>query len=242
MVHPSSPIIDFYPIDFANDLNGKKFQWQAIALLPFIDAERLRLSLAPLDSTLTPEEAKRNTLGLLFTSTRTPLGRLCAANVSGPDSPPLVLNPASPHSPSFGGTVRFGKVAVSGSTLPVPPGGADWGLSPIPGCATSGGIYTPPPYAIHRPTLLIGCALPPMTLNHNDKPHFSRDSEQATRSMLAKFQTTEATAAEGARSGRATHTHTHTAGAVAGWRRGGGGERASPAQPAKKLKKERSLS
>ena len=29
MVHPESTIIDFYPIDFRNDLNGKKYQWQA---------------------------------------------------------------------------------------------------------------------------------------------------------------------------------------------------------------------
>ena len=30
MVHPKSPIIDFYPIDFANDLNGKKYSWQVL--------------------------------------------------------------------------------------------------------------------------------------------------------------------------------------------------------------------
>ena len=29
MVDAHSPIIDFYPIDFRNDLNGKKFSWQA---------------------------------------------------------------------------------------------------------------------------------------------------------------------------------------------------------------------
>ena len=75
MVHPSSPIIDFYPIDFANDLNGKKYSWQAIALLPFIDAKRLRNALQPLKETLTEEEAVRNTHGdeLLFCSTATPL-------------------------------------------------------------------------------------------------------------------------------------------------------------------------
>ena len=41
---------------------------QAIALLPFIDADRLRTALAPLEQTLTDEEAERNTLGdeLLF--------------------------------------------------------------------------------------------------------------------------------------------------------------------------------
>ena len=57
MVTPNSPIIDFYPIDFKNDLNGKRHQWQAISLLPFIDAARLRAALAPLLPTLTAEEA-----------------------------------------------------------------------------------------------------------------------------------------------------------------------------------------
>ena len=74
MTEPSSPIIDFYPYNFQLDLNGKKHDWEAIVLIPFIDETRL---VAAMKSTafrrsanktgkepmLTAEERRRNTWG-----------------------------------------------------------------------------------------------------------------------------------------------------------------------------------
>jgi len=63
MDDPESPIIDFYPVDFKVDLNGKRFAWQGVALLPFVDEQRLLITLQEVYPNLTSEEEQRNGLG-----------------------------------------------------------------------------------------------------------------------------------------------------------------------------------
>lgn len=63
MSQPFSPLIDFYPADFGLDLNGKRFTWQAVVLLPFIDEPRLVRILAPLLARLKANEKVRNRHG-----------------------------------------------------------------------------------------------------------------------------------------------------------------------------------
>ena len=75
MLDSDSPIIDFYPIEFEIDMNGKKMAWQGVALLPFIDENRLLEAMAPLYNQLTEEEERRNKWGsnILFVSGSHPL-------------------------------------------------------------------------------------------------------------------------------------------------------------------------
>lgn len=63
MTEPDSEIIDFYPEDFVVDLNGKKFAWQGVALLPFIDSKRLLDAMAKRYPLLSAEEHARNGVG-----------------------------------------------------------------------------------------------------------------------------------------------------------------------------------
>lgn len=65
MKSSKSPIIDFYPNSFTIDMNGKRWPWEAVVLLPFIDSERLISSSRTMvpESLLSESERRRNQFG-----------------------------------------------------------------------------------------------------------------------------------------------------------------------------------
>jgi 5'-3' exoribonuclease 2 len=116
MTNPDSEIIDFYPEDFVVDLNGKKFAWQGVALLPFIDSQRLLDAMAKKYPLLSPEVAARNSVGndvLLVAEAHEALYDDIATNFySKKQGPPhFRLNPRVSQGLS-------GKVVKDGSYLP----------------------------------------------------------------------------------------------------------------------------
>ncbi|KAK3750242.1 hypothetical protein QZH41_017409 [Actinostola sp. cb2023] len=63
MIMEESPIIEYYPLTFKTDLNGKQQEWEAVVLIPFLDQKRLLDAMKPLYPRLTKEETKRNSHG-----------------------------------------------------------------------------------------------------------------------------------------------------------------------------------
>lgn len=81
MTNPDSAIKSYYPEEFETDLNGKKADWEAVVLIPFIDEvlamikqkttrnimiffkKKLLAAMEQCNLELTPEEIKRNSHG-----------------------------------------------------------------------------------------------------------------------------------------------------------------------------------
>lgn len=82
MTDKASDIIDFYPEEFPIDLNGKKFAWQGVALLPFIDEKRLLNAMATKYPLLSAADSARNETGkdVLIMSDSHPLYEEIAMN------------------------------------------------------------------------------------------------------------------------------------------------------------------
>ncbi|KAI9594045.1 XRN 5'-3' exonuclease N-terminus-domain-containing protein [Syncephalis fuscata] len=60
MYSVDSPIVDFYPLDFTQDLNGKKAEWEAVVRIPFIDQDRLLSAMHEREHLLSDDEKRRN--------------------------------------------------------------------------------------------------------------------------------------------------------------------------------------
>jgi len=63
LTNEASELADLYPRTFATDRNGKINDWEAVVLIPFVSADRIRAALAPLLPTLDAAAAARNQHG-----------------------------------------------------------------------------------------------------------------------------------------------------------------------------------
>lgn len=92
MSDSDSEIIDFYPIDFRLDVNGARYAWMGVNLLPFIDRQRLCKAMKKADgggARLSQEERARNQTGqiMLFFAreeqSQSALAQTLASKISG---------------------------------------------------------------------------------------------------------------------------------------------------------------
>ncbi|KAG8460526.1 hypothetical protein KFE25_013176 [Diacronema lutheri] len=159
-----SAVVDFFPSDFKQDLNGKKFGWQAIAVLPFIDAPRLHAALEPLRAQLGVEERARDEHGpaRVYARADAPLGTELRA----------LAGAVGEHSKHF---VASAAVAFGGTALRPAELHGDAAASVVD-CTLA-----PPPVAGHVSRLLPTVQLPARTLLDGEGPVLSRDAKNLAK-------------------------------------------------------------
>ncbi|KAI5797682.1 exoribonculease Dhp1 [Geopyxis carbonaria] len=122
MTESDSEIIDFYPENFPIDLNGKKFAWQGVALLPFIDEKRLLEAADRVYKQLSAADLARNAMGqeVLLISDGNPLYDDIVERFYSKkqDITTYTINPR--NSEGLAGIVTKDPLYIPRSTLPYP--------------------------------------------------------------------------------------------------------------------------
>ena len=67
LLENNSPLKKYYPHDFVIDLQGKRNQWEGIAILPIIDVETVNVHYNKLIKQVESKEVRRNQVGHSFT-------------------------------------------------------------------------------------------------------------------------------------------------------------------------------
>ena len=170
MTDDDSDIKDFYPEDFTVDLNGKKWAWQGVAILPFIDEKRLLKAMHEKYPELSEDERSRNEMGrdvLIFGETHPMYDDVRSTFYSqAQDAPPdLRLNPVT--SMGLSGLIQKDLDYLPFSGYPYP--GEEGEMPDIDENKAISVMYDlPKTLGTHKSLVLPGAAFPPKQLNQKD--------------------------------------------------------------------------
>ncbi|KAF5194798.1 5'-3' exoribonuclease, partial [Thalictrum thalictroides] len=170
MTNPLSPLSSFYPADFEIDMNCKRFSWQGVAKLPFINEKKLLAETKKLECTLTEEEQARNSVmfDLLYVHENHPLARIITAyyesynQLSEVERPRLEIDPRT--SDRMNGYLWLSErnkyIQVFCSPIK--------GLNDVDNNKVSNATYLNPHSHRHMPEPPKGVIMPEKVLNRND--------------------------------------------------------------------------
>lgn len=145
---------------------------QGVALLPFIDENRLKAAMVPHFKKLLPEEVKRNEKGeelLWFSGSHPMFDSACILYAKGKVEQPVPINPQQSGG-LFGFMLPDDQVCIPGSTFYSPL--TEFGMEDITDCQSLSVVYRMPSYPpgfLFPADLLPNVRLPPRELDENDR-------------------------------------------------------------------------
>ncbi|KXS98117.1 hypothetical protein AC578_9382 [Pseudocercospora eumusae] len=185
MTEDDSPIKEFYPIDFEVDLNGKKFAWQGVALLPFIDEKKLLDAMATKYPLLTDDEKRRNGFGeeCLIFSTKHPLYNDVVANFYGKKAGATKFKMNTKTSQGLAGKITKDESYVPNSELTFPLESTQDEFTSLDSDESIKVSYHMPVLgSIHKSMLLPGVKFDDPVLDYNDIEMTRSRAEKSGRS------------------------------------------------------------